>query len=909
MSAGAVIGREEELGEVRACLTACAEEPALLALAGEPGIGKTVLWEAGVAEARERGYRVLAHRSVQAEAGFAFAGLTDLIAPVFEEAADELAAPRRAALETALLLSDAGGTPPELHAIGLALLDVLRALERDAPVLVALDDLQWLDASSASVLPAALRRLDRERVGLLATVRGTAAIPAWEPTRLRVRPLEPLEIGALHELMRDRLGLEFPRPRLAQIHAVSGGNPYFALELAQARGDGVPESLRGLLGGRLASLPPETTDVLLLAAALARPTEDLVCVAHGEPETARAALEAAGDILISDARRLRFAHPLLASMCYERAAPFRRRDAHRRLAAVVTDVEERARHLALATTEPDATVAAELDAASARAAARGAAIAAEELAELAADRTPPHDGAARRRRRLTAARLLWLTGDLLRAAQIHDELLATTPPGYERADLLHVMALSGGQHLMERARLCEEGVTEAGDDDARAIELLVQGAHYRWLAGDAHAGLALAHDALRRAERLGDPRLLVIAQGRLGFIETWALDVTPGLLEEAVAAEATLDRPPPFYLSATLAAAARKVAGEDPAGGRAILERYAGEDDDDHMRRLFANQLLVAATWELGDWNAARSHALTVRELTDQAPDPEYRGIADWLMALVEADRGHLREARALAESGLRHATSVGDEVLAPRNEAMLGHVELLAGDHVAAARCLRPVPERFLRSGSPHSLVAMAWGDAVEALIAVGDLSGAATRLAQYQDVAARSCGSHAIGFARARGLVAAARGDTDEALAALEQAVALDDPPTFPFARARALLDLGTVQRHARQRRAARETLEQALDIFDQLGAAPWTTRARNELRRVSGRRPPGDELTEAERRVATLAASGQRNKEIAARLFIEVGTVEAHLSRVYRKLGVRSRTELGPRLARRGDEPTKV
>ena len=564
MSADAVIGREEELGEIRASLTACADGPASLALAGEPGIGKTVLWEAGVADARQRGYRVLAHRSVQAEAGFAFAGLTDLVAPVFEEAAEELAAPRRTALEAALLLGDPDGAPPDPQAIAMALLDLLRALARDAPVLVALDDVQWLDPASASVLPAALRRLDGERVGILATARGTpAALRAWQPTGLRVRLLEPLGIGALQDLLRDRLGIEPARPQLARLYAVSGGNPYFALELARNPRGGMPESLTDLLGGRIGSLPPETAEVLLLAAALARPTEALVAAAHGDPETARGALEVAGDVLVSDDGRLRFAHPLLASLCYDRAPPSRRRDAHRRLAGVVTDGEERARHLALATTEPDAAVATALEAASARATARGAAVAAAELAELAGDRTPPGDVGGLHRRRLAAGRLQWLAGDLERAAAIYDELVASMPPGPDRAELLYVMALSGGRRFTERAALCEQGIAEAGDD-ARTIELYAQLGLYRWFTGDTLAGLADTREGLRRAERLGDPRLRAIAQSHVGYLETWSLDLTPGLLERGAEAEAAIDPPLPFYQSPRASLAAQLVYRGEP---------------------------------------------------------------------------------------------------------------------------------------------------------------------------------------------------------------------------------------------------------------------------------------------------------------------------------------------------------
>ena len=218
------------------------------------------------------------------------------------------------------------------EAIGLALLDALRTLAQRAPVLVALDDLQWLDPSSASVLPAALRRLANERVGLLATVRGTDAPDAWDPVGIRVLSPSPMRISDVHALLRERLALELARPELARLYELSGGNPFFALELARAPAGSVPQSLRDLLGGRVADLHPSTIDVLLLAAALARPTEDLVCAAYGDSGGARSALAAAGDVIRDEDGRLRFTHPLLASLCYDRAAPSTRRDAHRRLA-------------------------------------------------------------------------------------------------------------------------------------------------------------------------------------------------------------------------------------------------------------------------------------------------------------------------------------------------------------------------------------------------------------------------------------------------------------------------------------------------------------------------------------------------------------------------------------------------
>jgi DNA-binding CsgD family transcriptional regulator len=910
MLADAVIGREAELGEIRACLAACAEGPAGLALVGEPGIGKTVLWEAGVAEARARGFRVLVHRSVQAEAGFAFAGLSDLVGPLFEDVAEELAPPRRQALEVALLLSEAGEASPPPNAIGVALLDVLRALSRDAPVLVALDDLQWLDESSASVLPAALRRLDTEPVALLATARGTAAaLRAWEPAGVLVRRLSGLGIGDLQELLRERLGIELARPQLARLHEISGGNPYFALELARAPDGRVPESLRDVLGGRVASLPARSAEVLLLAAALARPTEQLVCAAHGDAGAARVALEAAGDVLVDDAGRLRFAHPLLASLCYERATPSRRRAAHRQLAAVVGDVEERARHLALASTEPDAATAAELEVASTRAAARGAAVAAVELADLGAANPPRADTIDLRRRRLSAGRLQWLAGDLARATAIHEELVASMPPGPDRAEVLYVMALSGGRRFAERAALCEQGITEAGEDP-RAIELYAQLGLYRWFTGDTVGGLAATREGLLRAERLGDPRLVGIAQAHVGYLETWSLDITPGLLERGARAEASIEPPLPFYQSPRLSLAAQFVYCGDPARGRAILEDCLREDREgaEHTRS-FVYFFLPYAEWLLGRWRHAHDYARLLREYTAQAHDPDYGVFGSFLSGLVEADRGLFDAARRYAEDTLRTATSLGDVPYCIAAEALLGHVDVVAGDVDGALRRLRPLPDRMLRTGNDHGMLVTTWADTIEMLVLAGERDEAAIRLAQYETIAPRARGSHLMSVVRVRALLAAAQGNITAAEAALDDALASAEAVTFPYERARALLMLGAVRRQAQRRRDARAALVEAAAVFDALGATPWIARTQDELGRLGGRPRADDELTEAERRVAALAAAGLRNREIAARLVIDVRTVETHLSRTYRKLGVRSRSELAARVASQAGTPTKV
>ena len=416
-----VIGRDEEQASIQAFLDRVADGPGALVLSGEAGIGKTILWEAGVAEARGRFGRVLSCHGVEAEASLSYAGLSDLLADSLDDVASALPPPRRRALEIALLIAEPGDAPPDPHAIGLAVLDALRALADQGPLLVAIDDAQWLDLPSAAVLQIALRRLRDESIGLLATVR---LGPDVESSSTWVAPspslasssfsVGPLSLAAVHRLLAERLELELTRPELTRVHEATAGNPFFALELGRelvrtntrpeaGRALPMPESLQELLGERLARLPTHTGDVLLQAAALARPTVTLVAAAYGDQALVQETLEAAvreGVIELDDSH-VRFTHPLLASISYEQSPVWKRRAVHRALAGVVTDPEERARHLALAADGPDAEVASYLETAADQAFARGAPAAAAELFELAADLTPG-DPALTRHRRLQA---------------------------------------------------------------------------------------------------------------------------------------------------------------------------------------------------------------------------------------------------------------------------------------------------------------------------------------------------------------------------------------------------------------------------------------------------------------------------------------------------------------------------
>ena len=502
-----IIGREEELAAVEAFLDGVEQGPCALVLSGEPGIGKTVLWEGGLEEARLR-YRVLICRGVEAEASLSFAGLSELLGDVLEEVGSSLVLPRRRALEVALLLAEPGETPLDPHAVGLAVLDVVRAVAERGPMVIALDDVQWLDPASAGAIQIALRRLREEPLGLFATLRLGPELGSplelersFPGERLERLTLGPLSVGALHRLLEERLGLELNRSELARVQEATAGNPFFALELGRelvrtntrpAPGQAlrVPDSLRELLGGRLARLPGETLDVLLLVAALARPNVDVVTAAHGDRDRVLRGLEAAvrEGVVILDDSEIRFAHPLLASICYEEAPIWKRRAVHRALAGVVSDIEEQARHLALAAEGPDVVVAAALEAAAEQAAARGAPAAAAELYELAVELMPA-DPPLARQRRVRAADLYRLAGAGERAAVLLEHLLTEVPSGAERSDILFALALTRRGELSGLIELCSGALAEAANDDARSARILALRSWIYLMKADVRAAL------------------------------------------------------------------------------------------------------------------------------------------------------------------------------------------------------------------------------------------------------------------------------------------------------------------------------------------------------------------------------------------------------------------------------------
>ena len=912
-----IVGRDQELAATAAFLDG--DLPAALVLAGEAGIGKTTVWRAALEQAREHGVRVLVCRPAQSEAHLSFAGLADLLEPVLGETLEALPAIQRRALEAALLLSEEERPPPDQRTISTACLGVVRELAGQGPVLVAVDDVQWLDSPTALVLEFVARRLAEEPVGLLLAERvaeeGEAPLSLGradlELTRVR---LGPLSTGALHRLLRDRLEVTLTRPALHRIHEASGGNPFYALELVRAlqaaggriqpgRPLPVPQTLEAILRERLEVLPVRAREVLAAAAALARPTEAIL----GDSLALEQAVEA-GIIEVSDGD-VRFTHPLLASAAYMSIEAAERWRLHRRLAEVVSDPEERARHLALGAEEPNEQVADALDEAARHATARGAPAAAGELAELAVRLTPATAGERLRERRVEAARCHLFAGDLAKSAAILESLAEEVPTGGARADALLLLASS--QQSFERSlELAERALIEARGDDARVAKiecyigeiLLVQGASEQALE-HARAGLA-------SAERAGEPNVLALSLSTVAWFETLtAVKPTPGLVERAVSlehanlqAEVSDSTSPSFALSMRLMLAGRL----DEARERMEMSLARALSLEDEAALTAAHLHLAELEYRAGNWPLAERHAADGFECAEQLAREQDMSALLYARALLHASLGRVEEARVAAQRGIALSESCGDEVFLQQNLTALGFLELSVGDAAAADRILRPLVARLAASGWREPNIYGELPNAIEALVELGELVEARRLLADLQDRVSRiesPWGEASAG--RCEGLILAAEGELVAALAAYARALAVHERLPQPFDLGRTLLARGIAERRAKRRRASRETLDRAIAIFEELGATLWAGKARAELERVGGRAPSRGDLTPTERRVAELVAEGLSNKEVATALVVSPKTVDGHLSNIYAKLGIHSRTQLARRLAQH--EPT--
>jgi DNA-binding CsgD family transcriptional regulator len=897
------VGREEELASIRAFIEAEQATPAGLVLEGEAGIGKSTLWLAGAEHARAQGLTVLSSRPAEAERELAYVGLSDLFEDVVDEVLPTLSAPRRHALEVAMLREEASGPPVDHRALAVAVRDVLNALAERGPILLAVDDVQWLDRSSSRALAFALRRLPAEQVLVLIAHRlPDDAQPSELEEALATESVRrlfvgPLSIGALHRFLRDRIDRVFPHQTLVRIHEESGGNPFFALELARVLGTDidpaepfpVPESLEELVRARISTLPEATREGLALASAVGTTSESLLARAGVEPDALEPAV--AAHVIERDGGAIRFTHPVLSSILY-RDLGNERRSVHERLAGLVDDPLLRARHLALSKDDPDAGVAAALDDAVELAADRGAPAVAAELAEQALRLTPLEEGQERQRRALAAAVAHQTAGEWTRARAIASELLADPDIGAMRADVL--VFLAGLESVDRAVALLEEALLEA--DSRPALQAVV---HCRLAWADRFTtGFDHEQAALELAEKLGDEVLRTRAlavQAILGWFrgEAAAAEDLPARARDfpsAVGGE-QLVREGTLAIANTLAPAARR--SEARAFFEQELEAWRERDELRSARALWG--LAWVEFWG-GRWELAADHATAAHDISIQyaleVPQDHLP------IAVIAVHRGQLELARGHSERAL----ALADEQFPlhpPQHMAVLGLVALWSGDVPGALDWLGRADVRAEEFGWGEPSVRWWSADYIELLLELDRIDDAVRLLDRLAADAERVDRELVLAHVtRCRGLVAAAQGEVELAVSELERALAQHEAVGDPFGSARALLALGAVRRRARQKRPAQEAIGTAVEAFEELGAATWVEKARAELGRIGGRRRE-EGLTAAERRVAALVAEGRTNREVAAALFLGERTVASHLTHIYAKLGVRSRTELARRL----------
>ena len=919
--AGDVIGRESELAILHRFLDSIPIGPSALLLSGDPGIGKTTVWKEGLADAQLRRYRTLSCGPVEAETRLSYAALGDLLEPILEEALPTVPEPQRQALEVALLRSPRSGARADQRAVSLAVLGCLRSVASTSPVVMAVDDIQWMDPPSVRVLQFVVRRLKDEQVGLMTAARGARAdddplgvVPAVAEDRVHAVHVGPLSLDALERVLRDKLGEGFPRTTFLSIYEMSGANPFFAQEIGLAllrRGGEVaagerlpiPDSLQELIEDRLKGLPAKTVEALEVVSALSAPTLDTVAAVIAPsavdvrlgPAIENGVVEVVGD-------RLRFTHPLLASAVYQRTPLARRRQLHGRLATIVHDPEERARHLALSVEGPDVAVAAALEEAAALASSRGAPQSAAELWEMARRATPEGRGEELRRRTHEAGLAHSECGDTSLARSVLEQAVDLSMAGPARARvLLDLGIVVADEEGWRRAvDIFTAALNEVGDDDALRAGV-EQGLGYAWVfRGDLEASERHARAALRLAEELQEPRVMAEAFQAYPFVEfLLGRGVDQEMLDRGIALEGHLlgdFRSHVIRATFVLAQLLKFTDRLDEAREKfnELLRDAAAHGVESTLPQIQYH--LAELECRAGNWDAAMEHARESMAGAQQKAMGFVYPMAHFAIGLVDAHLGRGDAARLEASEGLRLAEAA-DEVLAMvLNLSVLGFLELSSDRPSEAHRYLARAVELKGAMGVREPAYFRIVPDEVEALVALGRLDEAEALLAPFEEAGRNLDRAWAIATgARCRALVLAARGDLADASAAADEAVRVHDHLPLPFELGRTLLVRGTVERRAKRKREARDTLTKALEVFDGLGAASWADRTRAELARIGGRAASSVDLTPTEARVAALVAAGSTNREVADALFVSVHTVEANLKRIYRKLGIRSRTEL--------------
>lgn len=910
--ATALIGRDRELEILTKFFEQAAAEGGAFLLVAGPGAGKTALLDAAADAAEQAGIGVLRAAGVEFEADLTYSGLHQVLLPLSGEFG-RLSAAHRDALNVALGYGE--GPPPDRLLVSTATLTLLHRAAGARPMLMIIDDLQWLDRASATVLGFVARRLAASRIGFLAALR-PGAESFFERVGLPLYELGPLDDQAANALV----GSCFPElaPRVRQrVVAEAQGNPLALLELPamlsgaqRAAAEALPallplnRRLQGLFASRAADLPEPARYLLLLAALEGSGDVRVLHAAAGQHDIYDLApAEQAGLVRVSDSnRRLIFRHPLTRSAIVELSTSGDRRRAHRALAGQLADQPERqAWHLAEAAPGPDETIAGMLEDAAHRTLSKGDAVGAVASLLRAAELSPLRSDQSRR---LADAAYVGaeVTGDLrsvsplLDAARRADPKLSGSLPAAVAASYF---LLNGDGDVDAAHRLLAGAIRNYRSEHAAGDETLLEalntllsvclfgGRPELWGPFDA----AVA----RFAPKV--PQLLMVASKTLSDPVRTAGPVLGQL--DAVIAGLDFEADPTRIVRTGIAAFyVDRLAACQGALWRVVHDGRAGGAVGSAIQALI---LLSYHGIQSGDWDTAHRLAEEALQLCEARGYHLSAWPARYCMALLAAARGDYNVTAAFTDQMIAWAT--------PRGVRAAWHYSWHA---LALAALGQGAFEKAYQNAAAISPAGVLASHIQPALWVPMDLVEAAVRTDRHAQASAhvtamRDAGI--TGLSPRLALLAAASeaiaGADDDAPRLFDKALAIPGADRFPFDLARVRLCYGERLRRARATTGSRTQLTAALEIFERLGAKPWAARAASELRatgqtesraRQRGREP----LTPQELEIAELAAAGLTNKQIGQRLFLSHRTVGAHLYQIFPKLGITSRAALRDALA---------
>ncbi|MEU5024879.1 helix-turn-helix transcriptional regulator [Streptomyces milbemycinicus] len=893
-----MVGRETETAEIIRRVAADRSHSEVLILTGDPGAGKSVLLDLAADRARREGGRVLRAVGSESEAHLGFAGLHQMLRPVLGEL-DSLPPRQRSALRAVLGLDECPEATDGML-VGLAVLTLVSDLTEQAPLLVVVDDAQWIDRPSLDVLSFVARRMDSEPVTLLVGVRAAAALPGFD------KGYERLEIGPLSGEAANRLLDQQPTPPVGRtrvrIIREAAGNPLALVELARAtatrHSDGssvegplpVTDRLERIFAEHAEFLPEATRRPLLLLAAA--DATDVPTASRGLPEAgdkAWAPAERAG-LVRQDGPWISFRHPLIRSATYHAASFEERREAHLALAELLTEEpDRRAWHLAAATTRPDEDVSAALQQTADRARRRGGYAAAAAALERAAELSPSRADQARL---LTEAAVMAVfTGQLGWVEHLAAEVRKRTG---DRA-LISRASLATGQlmtlrrhHAAAFALLTRIADEAASAHSPRVLDALAAAAVVRYYSGEEPQQQQIESllSAMPDSTVRGALRAWVLAVSDPNGAGASLAPALPGLIAEAKDDAGSL----------TALAIVAWILDQTALATRTFDEAF----DRWQARGSLPDGLGCAVGWaylEQGRWAEARSVAAEISAVASAAGLDHAEACAHALDATVLALLGERTDARRGAEQALVLVDPLESRSVAVSARRALGLAAVAEGDYDTAYAQFRSA---FTDDGDPvHYHVSYT---------VLAELAAAAVRRGRREDVAElleRSARRLGTGMsARITALVNRGRAllaEPDHAEPYFQAALADDTGEQWPFERAQTRLDYGEWLRRQRRIAEARPLLTTALDTFQRLGARSWIERATAELRAAgieaaSSVVPSAfTELSPQQQQIVQLAARGLTNREIGEKLFLSPRTVGSHLYRVFPKLGITARSQL--------------